>query len=209
MKYSEQEIEQFMDEMKSLLDEFKGAKGRWEDEQDRKYWDEKYGDRLGQYADKLKLLNGDDFDIIDEARKEYHKDFSDLSDDDYANSLEENIKRVLKRIWPEADKEQIEQAAEEITEGEEPEVTTEISIESKPEEEKKEDDAITSDENAKGFRPIKIRGDKASGKENDWPGNPKDIRSDEECKEEADNSIEKDFVKELEDYKAHMPKRGE
>lgn len=113
MKRSTDEI---MEIMERIIDEYEGAEDRY----NRDQWSSKFGEKFAPYEDKLKKLNGDDFDIMKESYDEYHKDYSDLSDDDYANSLEENIKKVLARIWPE-EPEKVEQATEEVvqsTEGE-------------------------------------------------------------------------------------------
>jgi hypothetical protein len=115
-KYTPEQIDEILDKVVGLLDSYSEAEGRWEDEQNHKHWDETYGERLGAYSDKLKQLNGDDFDIVDSARKEYAESFSDLSEDDYVNALEDNIKKVLDRVWPEATEEQVEKVAEEVAE---------------------------------------------------------------------------------------------
>lgn len=116
-KYTPEQIDEILDKVVGLLDEYSEADSKWQDDQNHKHWDETYGERLGQYSDKLKQLNGDDFDIIDSARKEYASDYSDLTEDDYVNALEENIKKVLSRVWPEASEEQVEQVATEVAEG--------------------------------------------------------------------------------------------
>lgn len=115
-KYTPEQIDEILDKVVGLLDSYSEAEGRWEDEQNHKHWDETYGERLGAYSDKLKTLNGDDFDIVDSARKEYAESFSDLSEDDYVNALEDNIKKVLARVWPEATEEQVEEVASEVAE---------------------------------------------------------------------------------------------
>lgn len=156
------------EKFRKILTEYDGATDRF----NRGQWSAKFGERFKPYEDKLKKLNGDDFDIMKESYDEYHKDYSDLTDDDYANSLEENIKKVLQRIWPEAEPEQIEQAAEEVAESAAEDGEAEVEIETKPETEVKVDD-----------------------KEIEEP-------------ESEDEDETEDFVKELEDYKAKMPKRG-
>ena len=115
-KYTPDQIDEILDKVVGLLDNYSEAEGKWQDEQNHKHWNETYGERLGAYSDKLRQLNGDDFDIIDSARKEYADSYSDLSEDDYVNALEENIKKVLARVWPEASEEQVEQVATEVAE---------------------------------------------------------------------------------------------
>ena len=219
-----EEIESILDRMESFLNQYDEADKAFMDKQDADNWNSKYGERLGQYSDKLKQLNGDDFSIIDEARKEYHSAYSDLSDDDYVNALEENIKKVLDRVWPEATEEQKQEVAEEAAN--EPEVApkTETEVETKveteapkAEDETKEEDKATSDMNAKENPDMDNTVEHAGrGGQKFW-GNPRfsggrnGKTSDEEEKEEPETEAEdpvEAFRKELEEYKANMPKRG-
>lgn len=185
MKYTEEELEQIIDEMKGLLDSYKEADDKFKDEQDSKQWQDKYGERFAPYSDKLKLLNGDDFSIVDAARKEYHSDYSDLSDDEYCDALENNIKATLQRIWPD-EPEKVEQAVEEVKE---------TVAEETPEEPAKEEIHIESEDKD---------GDGEISKD-ETEVHAMEEKSDED--EELDESEEDKFVKDLEDYKANMPKR--
>lgn len=196
------------DKFRAILTEYDGATDRF----NRSQWYNKFGEKFKPYEDRLKQLNGDDFDIMKESYDEYHKDYSNLSDDDYANSLEENIKKVLQRIWPEAEPEQIEQAAAEVAESaaEDGEAEVEIETKAEPETEVKvdgetvaEDDDITSDEACKKRYAARSASNKK--KLAGWDPQKGLLRSDEDTKEEP--SAEESFIKELEDYKANMPKR--
>lgn len=211
-----EEINSILDRLEPIIAEYDGAKDRF----DRGEWANKFGDKFKPYEDKLKKLNGDDFDIMKESYDEYHKDYSNLSDDDYANSLEENIKKVLQRIWPEAEPEQIEQAAAEVAESaaEDGEAEVEIETKAEPETEVKVDgepveDAVTEDITSDEACKKRYAARSASNKKKlaGWDPQKGLLRSDEECKEEPsveDLSAEDAFIKELEDYKANMPKRG-
>lgn len=206
-----EEINSILDRLEPIIAEYDGAKDRF----DRGEWANKFGDKFKPYEDKLKKLNGDDFDIMKESYDEYHKDYSNLSDDDYANSLEENIKKVLQRIWPEAEPEQIEQAAAEVAESaaEDGEAEVEIETKAEPETEVKvdgepvEDADITSDEACKKRYAARSASNKK--KLAGWDPQKGLLRSDEDCKDEptAEPNAEDAFIKELEDYKANMPKR--
>lgn len=137
-----EEMNALLDRVESLLSQFDEANDRF----DRGEWNKKYGERLGPYCDKLKTLNGDDFDLMKESFDEYHKDYSDVSDDEYVDHLEDNIKKVIERIWPEAPEEVKEEAAEQIAEAaENPEdgAVTETHIET---EDKNGDGEIQPDE---------------------------------------------------------------
>lgn len=129
-----EQIEELLDKLEDLLGTYSEA----QDKYDRGQWSDKYGERFGKYADKLKLLNGDDFDIIAASYDEHKNDYSDLSDDEYCDALEENIKKVLARVWPDASDEQIESAAEDIkeaAEGSEEETTSDEKAKGTPSDE--------------------------------------------------------------------------
>ena len=185
MKYSEEELEQIIDEMKELISSYKTADNEYQTNQRRENWKNKFGERFAPYTDKIKLLNGDDFDLMEESRKEYEDQYSDLTDDEYCNALENNIKATLQRIWPEAEPEQIEEATQEIAENASPEGDgglTETHIEV---EDKDGDGEISEDE-------VETH-----------------TVSEDEPEEEEEADPIADFKKELEDAKAKMPKRGE
>lgn len=141
---TQEEIEAILDKVESLLGEFSTA----EDNHNRSEWSKKFGDRLSKYQDKLHRMNGDDFDVLSSSYDEYHKDYSDMTDDEYMDALEENIKKVIKRMWPETPDEEVEQVASEAvaeTDKTEPEAEVTITAETEPETE----DKTTSDEDCK------------------------------------------------------------
>ena len=213
--------EEIMEAMDKLLDSWESAQDKF----DRGEWSKKFGERFKPYEEKLKRANGDDFDLMNASYDEYHKDYSDITDDEYANALEDNIKKVLERLWPDASEEEKESAAEEIAtevkEGEaEPEVTeTHIETEDKDgdgeiSEDEVETHTLKSDEDCKTAdisQPIEMgkRTDKMKGWKNPSQSGGRDgkcgIHSDEEAKECPEESIDEDelskFTKELEDYK--------
>lgn len=115
MKYSEEQIESLLDDVSELLSSYKKADDEYKDNQDRENWKSKFGDRIGKYSDKLKLLNGDDWDVLEETRHEYNDAFKDkdISDDDYVDAWENNLKPMLSRIWPEEKVEEVSEAVKE------------------------------------------------------------------------------------------------
>ena len=210
---SPEEIESLLDRVESLLGQFDEANDRF----DRGEWNKKYGERLGPYCDKLKALNGDDFDLMKESFDEYHKDYSDVSDDEYVDHLEDNIKKVIARIWPEAPEEVKEEAAEQIAEAaENPEdgAVTETHIET---EDKNGDGKISEDEvethtvsedELESDANAKTRYEKRSASNKDklsgWDPQKGLFRSDENSKEEVDPMAE--FQKSLDEEYAKMHK---
>lgn len=187
MKYTEEELEQIIDEMKEFLSSYKEADNEYQTNQRRENWKSKFGERFKPYEDKIKLLNGDNFDLMEESRNEYESQYSDLTDDEYCDALENNIKATLQKIWPDAEPEQIEQATNEVKEAVE-----------EPTEEKAPEDTETTTTTEETV---------------DDEGN-KDVEVTEETKpedEEDDEEEEEDpldsFTKELEETKKSLPKR--
>lgn len=163
--------EEILERMDVLLDEYDGAKDKF----DRGQFADKFGERLSAYSDKLKLLNGDDFDIVNSAYDEHKSDYSDMSDDDYVNALEENIKNVIAKIWPEKSEEEVAEVAKEVAENTEPtEMTVEVTEET------------PSDENLKRSTGSWKNPCESGGRDGKCglPGNGKKVTSDEETKEE-------------------------
>lgn len=188
MARTPEEMEALMDKMESFLKSYEDADNEYQTNQRRENWKNKFGERFAPYTDKIKLLNGDDFDLMEESRKEYEDQYSDLTDDEYCDALENNIKATLQRIWPEAEPEQIEEATQEIAENAKPESDeglTETHIEA---EDKDGDGEISEDE---------VETHTVSEDE-----------PEEEAEEEETDPVA-DFRKELEEEKAKMPKRGE
>lgn len=174
-KYTPEEIDAVIDQFKDLMKQFGDA----EENHNKSEWHKKFDERFSPYSDKLKALNGDDFDVVEEAYNEHKSDYSDLSDDEYADALEENIKKTIERIWPEAPEEVKEEVAETVaeaaTDGEEGKVEAHIEaeegdaepevhvVEEKTEDESEDDaDKTTSD----------IRTKRAAKMKNSWKGSP-------------------------------------
>ena len=59
---------------------------------------ERNSESLGKYADKLKKLNGDDFDIFSSAYDEYNNDFSDIEEATYVAQLVSEIDNKLAKL---------------------------------------------------------------------------------------------------------------
>lgn len=225
MDRTPEQVNELLDKVEKLIGDFDAANDKF----DRSEWAKKYGERFGKYSDKLKALNGDGFDLMNASYDEYHKDYGDITDDEYADALEENIKKVIERVWPEASEEVKEEVAETVAEeakdaaedGDKVEAhveaedkdgdgnITEDEVETHTLEEKEEpteaaeeekEDAITSDARTKRINKMKDA----------WKGSPHTsggrdgTTSDEKCKEEPDEDSDEEeaFLKELEEYKA-------
>ena len=76
------------------------------DESEKKYkhdkgleeFTERNGETLGKYSDKLKKLNGDDFDIMSAAFDEYTNDFSDIEESTYVAQLVSEIDSKIAKL---------------------------------------------------------------------------------------------------------------
>lgn len=181
-----EQTEALLDRLESIIGEYDAADDRFK----RGQWSDKYKDKLSPYADKLKLLNGDDFDIFNESYDEYNKDYKDISDDEYTDSLVDNIKKVMNRIWPEVPGPVADLAAEsvgKVAEGVKGKID---EAEDKNNEDKPNSVEITS---------IEAKPEEQLEEETD--------SIDDETEEQPETSAEDQFIKELEDYKSKMPKR--
>jgi len=181
---SPEEINALLDKVESFIKSYEDADNEYQANQRRENWKVKYGERFKPYEDKIKKLNGDDFDLMEESRNEYESQYSDLTDDEYCDALENNIKATLQRIWPDAEPEPIEQATEEVKEA-----ATETPEEKAPED---TETTTTTEETL------------------DDEGN-KETTVTEETKPEEEDKEEEDpldsFTKELEKTKKSLPKR--
>lgn len=180
---TQEQIDMLLDRIESIIGEYDKADDRYK----RGQWSAKFHDRLSPYEEKLKQLNGDDFDIYNESYNEWNSDYHDLSDDDYVNALEENIKKVLNRIWPEATPEKVEEAVDAVKE----EVVntdadnTDKTVTTVVEETKPTEEDVTEEKEA----------------------DTKEDAETEATEEKPEENPTDKFVKELEEYKANMPKR--
>ena len=177
MARTPEQIEALLDRVESLLGDYDKA----DDEFRRGQWHDHFAEKLGPYEDKLKALNGDDFDIYKESFDEYGRDFSDLGEDEYIAALTANIDKLLDKLRGALGEDKVE--LESGNEGTEIVSHEDKGIEANAEGDTAEVD-MTSSENAK------TRYDKrsASNKEKLKGWNPQKglLRSDEECKAAAE-----------------------
>lgn len=172
-----------------ILDEYEGAVDKY----NRDQWNSAYGEKLGGYADKMKALKGDDYDIMNESYDEYNSSYKDMSPDEYIGKCTEYMDDLFERLKAavaEGDVEEVAEVTEEIKEeaAEQPEgEVTEVST-TDPEvaeditdavEDKASDEGLkeqikeeTNPGEDKDFSLIKPRGDSASKDTNDWTGSP-------------------------------------
>ena len=196
---SPEEIDALLDKFESFIKSYEDADNEFQTNQRRENWKSKYGERFKPYEDKIKLLNGDNFDLMEESRNEYESQYSDLTDDEYCDALENNIKATLQRIWPDAEQEQIEQATEEVKDAVKDETTTEEEP-AKDEGGKEEIHIESEDKDGDG----KISKDETEV--HAMEEKPADDKDEDEDDEEDEDPLDS-FTKELEETKKSLPKR--
>lgn len=190
---TEEEINALLDKLEDFLKSYEDADNEYQTNQRRENWKSKFGERFKPYEDKIKILNGDEFDLMEESRNEYENQYSDLTEDEYCDALENNIKATLQRVWPDAEAEEIEQATEEIKD--EIKDTNETE-ESAPEGESAKEEIHIESEDKDGDGEIS----KDETEIHTMEEKPED--DDEEDEDPLDS-----FTKELEETKNSLPKR--
>ena len=91
----EQVVMELKDKIDTIVNTAKESEEKWNHDRDLEAFTERNGEALGKYADKLKKLNGDDFDIYSSAFDEYHNDFSDIEEATYVAQLVSEIDKKL------------------------------------------------------------------------------------------------------------------
>lgn len=91
-------VMELKDKIDTILNTAKDAEDKYNHDRDLEAFTEKHGEVLGKYADKLKKLNGDDFDIMSAAFDEYHNDFADIEEDTYVAQLVSEIDAKIAKL---------------------------------------------------------------------------------------------------------------
>lgn len=94
----EEVVMDLKDKIDTILNTAKEAEDKYNHDRDLEAFTEKHGEALGKYADKLKKLNGDDFDIMSAAFDEYHNDFADIEEDTYVAQLVAEIDNKIAKL---------------------------------------------------------------------------------------------------------------
>lgn len=182
MAMSPEELEQTVLELKDKIDNILNtvseSEEKFQHDQGVKAFTERNSEALGKYADKLKKLNGDDFDIFGSAYDEYNNDFSDIEEATYVTQLVSEIDNKLAQLKEALNDEEVEiKSDDETTEVK----TDDETIETPAEEPKSEEEAKAEDE------------------EKSAEGETSEEKSDEETATEDEDDEEAEFLKELEE----------
>ena len=96
------ELEKMVLEMKDKLDNILNtvneSEKKYQHDVGVKGFTERNGESLGKYVDKLKKLNGDDFDLMSSAYDEYNDSFSDIEESTYVAQLVSEIENKISKL---------------------------------------------------------------------------------------------------------------
>ena len=96
------ELEKMVLEMKDKLDNILNtvneSEKKYQHDVGVKGFTERNGEALGKYVDKLKKLNGDDFDLMSSAYDEYNDSFSDIEESTYVAQLVSEIENKISKL---------------------------------------------------------------------------------------------------------------
>ena len=96
------ELESMVLEMKDKLDNILNtvneSEKKYQHDVGVKGFTERNGESLGKYVDKLKKLNGDDFDLYSSAYDEYNDSFSDIEESTYVAQLVSEIENKISKL---------------------------------------------------------------------------------------------------------------
>ena len=96
------ELESMVLEMKDKLDNILNtvaeSEKKYQHDVGVKGFTERNGEALGKYVEKLKKLNGEDFDLMSSAYDEYNNTFSDIEESTYVAQLVSEIDNKIAKL---------------------------------------------------------------------------------------------------------------
>lgn len=96
------ELESMVLEMKDKLDNILNtvaeSEKKYQHDVGVKGFTERNGEALGKYVEKLKKLNGEDFDLMSSAYDEYNNTFSDIEESTYVSQLVSEIDNKIAKL---------------------------------------------------------------------------------------------------------------
>ena len=113
------ELESMVLEMKDKLDNILNtvneSEKKYQHDVGVKGFTERNGETLGKYVEKLKKLNGDDFDLMSSAYDEYNNTFSDIEESTYVAQLVSEIDNKIAKLKEALGDDEIEIKSDEDT----------------------------------------------------------------------------------------------
>lgn len=86
------------DKIDNILNTVNESEKKYQHDVGVKGFTERNGESLGKYVDKLKKLNGDDFDLMSSAYDEYNNSFSDIEESTYVAQLVSEIESKITKL---------------------------------------------------------------------------------------------------------------
>ena len=86
------------DKIDNVLNTVNESEKKYQHDVGVKGFTERNGESLGKYVDKLKKLNGDDFDLMSSAYDEYNDSFSDIEESTYVAQLVSEIENKISKL---------------------------------------------------------------------------------------------------------------
>lgn len=186
MARTPEQIEALLDKVENLLGEYDKAV----DGYNRDGWKAKHGEKLGKYADALKALNGDDFDIINASYDEYNSEYKDVDEDEYIASLLANLDGVLDKLRGALGEDKVEvESDEDKTEIVNHEDVAEVTDEPAAEEPKEEEPAKEDEAEPEAEGEVETKTEDEADVETETEAEP----DAEETEEDFIASLEKDM----------------
>ena len=100
MEQSELEsmVLELKDKLDNILNTVAESEKKYQHDVGVKGFTERNGEALGKYVDKLKKLNGEDFDLMESAYDEYNNTFSDIEESTYVAQLVSEIDNKIAKL---------------------------------------------------------------------------------------------------------------
>ena len=147
------ELESMVLEMKDKLDNILNtvaeSEKKYQHDVGVKGFTERNGEALGKYVEKLKKLNGEDFDLMSSAYDEYNNTFSDIEESTYVAQLVSEIDNKIAKLEEALGDDEVEIKSDEDTtevKTEDTKIETNTSDEEKCEDGECEDKDETDEE---------------------------------------------------------------
>ena len=117
MEQSELEsmVLELKDKLDNILNTVAESEKKYQHDVGVKGFTERNGEALGKYVEKLKKLNGDDFDLFESAFDEYNNTFSDIEESTYVAQLVSEIDNKIAKLKEALGDDEIEIKSDEDT----------------------------------------------------------------------------------------------
>ena len=86
------------DKLDNILNTVAESEKKYQHDVGVKGFTERNGEALGKYVEKLKKLNGEDFDLMESAFDEYNNTFSDIEESTYVAQLVSEIDNKIAKL---------------------------------------------------------------------------------------------------------------